>query len=100
MNKINKIAQQEDRPLTGQEGIFVLLQRLENTIYGITETVFGPQDVLCPPEAIRETIGIVDAMEQFIDRLDAGLDCACNNLTNIQSALERLPNQGYKGLAK
>lgn len=100
MNKTHQAEQQEARQLTGQERIFALLQRLENTISCITETVFGPQEVPCTPEALRETIGIVYAVEQFIDRLDAGLDVACNNLLNIQFALERLPNQGYKGLAK
>lgn len=85
---------------TGQERILTAIQRLENKVSCITEIVFGPQESLCSPEAARETVGIAHAVDQLIDRLEAGLECACNSLSNIQFALERLPNQGYKGILK
>lgn len=85
---------------TGQERVLIALARLENIINTMEETVFGPQGVAYPPEASRETVGIAKAMNQFLDRMEAGLDVAYHNLTGIQVALSKLPNQGYKELAK
>ena len=100
MDEVYAAKLEEARPLTGQERVLVALQRLENTIDAMTETVFGPQEVNCLPEALRETIGVEAAIEQFTDRLEAGLGVACKNLSYIQMALSRFPNKGYRWLAK
>lgn len=89
-----------EEELTKQACVFTALQRLENLIDTMEETVFGPKELAYPPEAPRETVGIAKAMDQFLTRLEAGLYEACNNLTNIQTVLSSLPNQGYKGSAR
>lgn len=94
MQKLGNVGLAANEAPTQQEVVLYALDRLENLIYDITRTVYGPQNIAIQPGEKLETIGICDAMSQFMSRLESGLDAAHNNLATIQSALSSLPNKG------